>query len=54
MIWSAGGLRKGSPQSTKGRAWKAIACPFLPLFADHLDGLKLLDGLVGDANLWED
>ena len=25
-----------------------------PLLADHLDGLKLLNGLLGDANPWED
>jgi hypothetical protein len=25
-----------------------------PLLADHLDGLQLLDSLLGDANLWED
>jgi ABC-type uncharacterized transport system permease subunit len=26
----------------------------LPVLADHLDGLKLFDGLLGYANPWED
>ena len=25
-----------------------------PLLADHLNGLKLLNGLLGDADPWED
>jgi hypothetical protein len=51
------GGRLAQRQPTKYEGAGVVGDCLLAIFslvADHLDGFELLDGLLGDANSWED
>ena len=52
---ASGGFPERQSTKHEGAGMEGDRLPtILPMLADHLDGLKFLDGLLGDANPWED
>jgi len=54
QLVSRGPAERETAEHKRAGVVSQFLLPILALLADHLDGFQLLDGLLGDANPWED